>query len=226
MSSVVSTGSVSTGMSQTRVSGKYEGDDKSFCILVLLCWVAIDRALRLARKRSFPAPVARWHEVRDEIYRDIFAHFWDAERQAFQAGPRLDRTRLFGLAHAACQVHFADRSRWVSTLRAIERKLVSDSLVYRYRLGDGFSDGLRATKERSVCAPSGTWSASHGWGISSRPLLLRKNAWLCEPCGPLRRGTWPLGEHLGNFPQAFTHLALISAAYDLDRRLSVAGHPG
>jgi GH15 family glucan-1,4-alpha-glucosidase len=59
----------------------------------VMCWVALDRGLRLAQKRSFPAPLARWYEVRDQIYTDIFAHFWDAKRQAFvqsKGAPTLD----------------------------------------------------------------------------------------------------------------------------------------
>ena len=117
--------------------------------------------------------------------------------------------------------------RWISTLRAIERELVSDSLVYRYRLGDGFSDGLTGQE--------GTFSMCSFWYVEclSRMGDLHKARFFFEKMlgyanhlGLYGEELGPQAQHLGNFPQAFTHLALISAAYDLDRRLSAAGTPG
>src|SRR5262249_28717921 len=105
-------------------------------------WAALDRAIRLAQKRSFPAPIVRWHDCRDEIYRDIFTNFWDASRQTFvqsRGGTGMDASTLL-----MPLIRFISPTdpRWISTLRAIEHDLVSDSLVYRYRLGDGWTDGL------------------------------------------------------------------------------------
>ena len=116
--------------------------------------------------------------------------------------------------------------RWVSTLRAIERDLVSDSLVYRYRIGDRvLRRARRATRARSACARSGTSSACRGSASSSRRAsVFEKMLGYANHLGLYGEELGRRGEHLGNFPQAFTHLALISAAYDLDRRLSVAGH--
>jgi GH15 family glucan-1,4-alpha-glucosidase len=112
-------------------------------------------------------------------------------------------------------------------LRAIERELVSDSLVYRYRLADGFSDGLTGEE--------GTFSMCSFWYVEclSRMGDLHKARFLFEKMLGYANHLGLYGEqlglqaqHLGNFPQAFTHLALISAAFDLDRRLSAAGHEG
>jgi GH15 family glucan-1,4-alpha-glucosidase len=117
--------------------------------------------------------------------------------------------------------------RWLSTLRAIEQELVSDSLVYRYRLGDGYTDGLTGQE--------GTFSMCSFWYVEclSRTGDLHKARFFFEKMlgyanhlGLYGEELGPQGQHLGNFPQAFTHLALISAAYDLDRRLSAAGHAG
>jgi GH15 family glucan-1,4-alpha-glucosidase len=193
----------------------------------VMCWVALDRAIRLATKRSFPAPLPRWYETRDTIYQDIFTRFWDAKQGAFiqHAGA----TTLDAAALLMPLVRFVSPTdpRWISTLRAIACALVSDSLVYRYRDMDGFSDGLSGQE--------GTFSMCSFWYVEclSRMGDLHKARFFFEKMlgyanhlGLYGEELGRQAEHLGNFPQAFTHLALISAAFDLDRRLSVAGHPG
>src|SRR2546421_672156 len=118
------------------------GGRREFLYSRVLCWAAIDRAVRLAQKRSFPGPLVRWHDVRDEIHHDIFTNFWDAKRRAFAQSK--NSTALDASALLMPLIRFVSPTdpRWISTLRAIERDLVSDSLVYRYRVGDAFSDGL------------------------------------------------------------------------------------
>jgi len=203
------------------------GGRQEFLYSRVMCWVAIDRAIRLAQKRSFPSPQARWYEVRDTIYRDINDRFWDATRNAFVQHP--GATTLDASALLMPLVRFISPTdpRWVSTLRAIERELVSDSLVYRYRLGDAFTDGLSGQE--------GTFSMCSFWYVEclSRMGDLHKARFFFEKMlgyanhlGLYGEELGPQAQHLGNFPQAFTHLALISAAFDLDRRLSAAGHAG
>src|SRR5437016_9039977 len=118
------------------------GGRQEFLYSRVMCWVAVDRAIRLANKRSFPAPLARWYETRDAIYQDVFTRFWDATRHAFMQ--HVGATTLDAAALLMPLVRFVSPTdpRWLSTLRAIESELVSDSLVYRYRLAGGFSDGL------------------------------------------------------------------------------------
>ena len=203
------------------------GGRQEFLYSRVLCWAAIDRALRLARKRSFPAPVSRWHDIRDEIYRDIFSHFWDANRKVFVQAK--GSTALDSSALLMPLIKFVSPTdpRWVSTLRAIERELVSDSLVYRYRLGDSFSDGL--TGEEGTFSMCSFWYVeclSRLGDLQQARFFFEKMLGYANHVGLYGEELGHQGEHLGNFPQAFTHLALISAAYDLDRRLSVAGHPG
>ena len=203
------------------------GGRHEFLYSRVMCWVAIDRAIRLALKRSFPAPLPRWHVARDTIYQDVFGRFWDPARRAFvqHAGA----TTLDAAALLMPLVRFVSPTdpRWISTLRAIERDLVSDSLVYRYRVADGFSDGLTGEE--------GTFSMCSFWYVEclSRMGDLRKARFFFEKMlgyanhlGLYGEELGPQAQHLGNFPQAFTHLALISAAFDLDRRLSAAGHAG
>jgi GH15 family glucan-1,4-alpha-glucosidase len=203
------------------------GGRQEFLYSRVMCWVALDRAIRLATKRSFPAPLARWHEVRDTIYRDVFTRFWDPKQHAFVQ--HVGATTLDAAALLMPLVRFVSPTdpRWISTLRAIERELVSDSLVYRYRLAGGFSDGLTGDE--------GTFSMCSFWYVEclSRMGDLHKARFLFEKMlgyanhlGLYGEELGPQAQHLGNFPQAFTHLALISAAFDLDRRLSAAGHAG
>ena len=201
------------------------GGRQEFLYSRVLCWAAIDRAIRLARKRSFPAPLARWHEERDAIYQDIFTHFWDAGGKAFvqaKGSTALDASSL--LLPLVKFIAPAD-PRWVSTLRAIERDLVSDSLVSRYRIGDHFSDGLEGDEGTfNMCSFWYVECLSRLGDLQQARFVFEKMLGYANHLGLYSEELGRRGEHLGNFPQAFTHLALISAAYDLDRRLSAAGH--
>jgi GH15 family glucan-1,4-alpha-glucosidase len=202
------------------------GARQEFLYSRVMCWVAIDRALRLATKRSFPAPLAAWHEVRDTIYRDIYERFWDATRHAFvqhAGGTALDAAALL-----MPLVRFVSPTdpRWVSTLRGIEQDLVSDSLVYRYRPDARFSDGVPGQEGTfSMCSFWYVECLSRMGDLDKARFVFEKMLGYASHLGLYGEELGPQAQHLGNFPQAFTHLALISAAYDLDRRLSAAGHP-
>ena len=200
---------------------------QEFLFSRVMCWVAIDRAIRLATKRSFPAPLSRWYEVRDTIYRDIFQRFWDQRRGGFVQHPGATTFDAAALLMPLVRFVSPTDPRWLSTLGGIERELVSDSLVYRYRLSEDFSDGLTGQE--------GTFSMCSFWYVEclSRMGDLQKARFFFEKMlgyanhlGLYGEELGPRTQHLGNFPQAFTHLALISAAFDLDRRLSAAGHAG
>ena len=186
----------------------------------LMCWVAVDRALRLAEKRSFPAPMARWLGVRDAIYHQMHTEFWNEELQSFvqtKNGKTLDAACLL-----APLVRFISPTdpRWLSTLRAIEQGLVDDSLVYRYKT----EDGLIGT-EGTFCMCS-FWlieCLARSGEVKRARFLLEKTLGYANHLGLFAEELSPSGEHLGNFPQAFTHLALISAAFELNRRLDDKG---
>jgi GH15 family glucan-1,4-alpha-glucosidase len=186
----------------------------------LMCWVAVDRALRLAEKRSFPAPMARWLGVRDAIYHQMHTEFWNEELQSFvqtKNGKTLDAACL--LAPLARFISPTD-PRWLSTLRAIEEGLVDDSLVYRYKA----EDGLIGT-EGTFCMCS-FWlieCLARSGQVKRARFLLEKTLGYANHLGLFAEELSPSGEHLGNFPQAFTHLALVSAAYELNRRLDEKG---
>jgi len=197
------------------------GETQAFLYSRLMCWVAVDRGFRLALKRSFPAPLDRWRAVRDEIYLDIFENFWSDEKGAFvqyEGSEALD---------AACLlmplVRFVGPRdpRWLSTLRAVERELVEESLVYRYRVGEGAADGLDGGEGSfNVCSFWLVECLSRAGEVSRARLLFEKFLGFANHLGLFAEETGPYGQQLGNFPQAFTHLGLISAAYELNRKLS------
>ena len=189
----------------------------------LMCWVAIDRGVRLARKRSLPAPYDRWHKSRDAIYKDIFRNFWDSRRKAFVQSKGAAALDAANLLMPLVKFLGPTDPRWLSTLRAIEEDLVEDSHVYRYRIADGSPDGLPGEE--------GTFTMCSFWYVEclSRAGQVQKSRFFFEKMlgyanhlGLFSEELGPSGEHLGNYPQAFTHLGLISAAHSLDRNLTTS----
>jgi len=205
------------------------GGRQQFVYSRLMCWVALDRALRLADKRSFPADRVRWLAVRDEIYEEIMRQGWSDERQAFvqhYGSTSLDASNLmmplvFFLAPGD--------PRNLQTLDATLRSphaggLVANSLVYRYNVEEA-RDGLSGEE--------GTFNICTFWLVEALTragrtdpkrleqarLVFEEMLGYANHLGLYAEETGPSGEALGNFPQAFTHLALISAAYNLDRAL-------
>ena len=185
----------------------------------LMCWVALDRAVRLARKRSLPAPLLRWAEARDAIHSDIHENFWNVEQQAFvqiRDGEALDASCL--LMPLMRFISPTD-PRWISTLRAVSDRLVVDSLVRRYE--DESVDGLDGIEGSfNMCSFWYVECLARAGDLKRARFLFEKMLGYANHLGLYSEELGPAGEHLGNFPQAFTHLALISAAYYLDRALS------
>ena len=201
------------------------GGKREFLYSRVLCWVAIDRAIRIAQRRSLPGPVARWYGERDAIHADVLARFWNPERRAFMQSPGSRIVDASALLMPLVRFISPTDPRWLSTLAAIEESLVTDSLVYRYRLDDEFSDGLPAGEGTfSMCSFWYVECLSRMGDVLKARHFMDKMLGYANHVGLYGEELGPRAQHLGNFPQAFTHLALISAAYDLDRRLSVCGH--
>ena len=195
------------------------GGQRHFTHSRLMSWVALDRAIRIARDRGFPADLVRWMRVRDQIFRTIMEENWSEKRQAFvqyAGGDVLDAAVLL-----MPLVHFIapDDPRWLSTLDAIGEDLVSDSLVYRYDPAAS-PDGLAGDEGTfSICSFWYVEALSRAGRLHEARLAFEKMLTYANHVGLYSEEIGASGELLGNFPQAFTHLSLISAAVNLDRKL-------
>ena len=192
---------------------EFRGEPQHFLHSRLMCWVAVDRALRMATKRSLPAPYAKWAETRNEIYASIWAEFWSDSCGHFVKTP--GSTEVDGALLLMPLVRFVTGNdpRWLATLDAITKTLTDDGLVFRSPVGRAGGEG--------AFAPCSFWYAE----------CLARAGRLTEAQASLER-TLSYGNHvglfaeefdvrahqLGNFPQALTHLALISAIYEVDRQ--------
>jgi len=187
----------------------------------LMCWVAFDRALRLAQKRSLSAPLEAWQRTRDGIRDDIFTNFWDDELQSFVQSKGTKNLDASVLLMPLMRFISPVDPMWLSTMKAIEARLVEDTLVRRYEAERTHVDGIPGGE--------GSFTACSFWYIEclaragelqKAQLLFEKLLSYANHLGLYSEQIGPSGQHLGNFPQAFTHLALISTATYLDRVLS------
>lgn len=201
------------------------GGAQQFVYSKLMCWVALDRGLRLAEKRSFPADREAWTRERDAIYEEIMSRGFDPGQNCFvQAyGSRtLDASAL--MMPLMFFVSPVD-PRMLGTLDAIMQRLTYDNLVHRYDVA-GTADGIGG--------PEGTFSICTFWLVEALTragrldearLIFEKMLGYANHLGLYSEEIGPRGEALGNFPQAFTHLGLISAATNLDRALTARREP-
>ena len=196
------------------------GGKKKFLYSRLMCWVAIDRGIKIAEARSFPLS-ENWRKERDNIYESIHSEFWDKEKKAFVQYQGADTVDASSLLMPLVRFISPKDPRWLSTLKRIEEELVSDSLVYRYKPELAAPDGFVSYE--------GTFSMCTFWYVEclSRSGQLEKARYFFEKMlgyanhlGLYSEQLGFEGEHLGNFPQAFTHLGLISAAFNLNKQLN------
>ena len=195
------------------------GGQKDFTYSRLMCWVALERAIRMNRARGLPGDIVRWLGERDRVYSQIMHKGWSAERNAFvqhYGSDVLDASILL----MPLTLFIAPKDpRWLSTLDAIGDELVSDSLVYRYNV-EASPDGLRGDEGTfSMCSFWYVEALTRAGRLDEARLAFEKMLTYANHLGLYSEEIGPTGESLGNFPQAFTHLALISAAYNLDRTL-------
>jgi GH15 family glucan-1,4-alpha-glucosidase len=199
------------------------GGQHEFLYSRLMCWVALNRGIRLASKRSFPAPLERWQQVQNTIYLDIFENFWDPQRRTFVQYKGTSTVDAASLLMPMVFFVGPTDPRWLSTMKAIQEDLVDDSLVYRYRIGEAAYDGLLGNEGTfNMCSFWYVECLSRSGDLHGARFNFEKMLSYANHLGLYAEELGPCGEHLGNYPQAFTHLGLISAAYNLDRRLSAA----
>jgi GH15 family glucan-1,4-alpha-glucosidase len=200
------------------------GGPQHFLYSRVMCWVAIDRALRIANFRSFPAPVDRWRGVRDAIYADVFTNFWDDKLQTFVGIRGTDVVDAACLIMPLVDFISAADPKWVSTLRTVEERLMDDSLIYRYDTRTASFDPLGGNEGTfSICSFWYVECLSRAGDLQRARLIFEKLLGYANHLGLFSEQIGPKGEHLGNFPQGLTHISVISAAYDLNRRLTREG---
>jgi len=195
------------------------GGQQNFTYGRLMSWVALDRAIRMAHRHGRPADVPTWTAARDDIYRQINDLGWSDDRQAFVQ--HYDTEVLDASLLYMPLVGFVAPSdpRWQSTLRAMDHELVSDSLVYRYD-PSASPDGLRGAEGTfSMCTFWYVDALARSGRLNQARVTFEKMLTYANHLGLYSEEIGPTGEQLGNFPQAFSHLALISAAINLDFQL-------
>lgn len=194
-------------------------EPKHFLHSRVMCWVALDRAIRLARKRSLPAPLVAWGECRDAIVADVWANFRHPEHGYFvqeRGGTALDAALLM-----MPLVRFVSSTDpvWLATLDAIGERLRDDGLVYRYCNDDGLAGGEGAF---TTCTFWYAECLARAGRLDEAQMILAKGMAYANPLGLFSEEVDTRGVASGNFPQALTHLAFISAAYFIDRQLDPA----
>ena len=204
------------------------GSQQHFLYSKLMCWVAVDRGLRLADRRSFPADRDRWLKVRDTIYEEIMEKGWSETKNAFVQRYGSDALDAANLMMPLVFFVSPTDPRMLRTLEAINQSpekggLVANALVHRYNVNET-EDGLRGEEGTfNICTFWLVEALTRAGRVDEARLTFEQMLGYANHVGLYAEETGHHGEGLGNFPQAFTHLALISAAFNLDRVLGSRG---
>ena len=202
------------------------GGRREFLYSRLTDWVALDRALKIAIRQSLPAPLDKWRDQRDAIDAEIYESFWSDKKQAFvqyKGSETLDASSLLMPLVGFISSH---DPRWKSTLEGIEEELVDDSLVYRYHPEAAASDGLEGS-EGTFCMCS-YWfieCLARSGDLERAQFFFEKMHGFSNHLGLYAEEMDATGRYLGNFPQAFTHLALINTAVYLNDAIEGTTRP-
>ncbi|TET95867.1 MAG: glycoside hydrolase family 15 protein [Dehalococcoidia bacterium] len=196
-------------------------EPKHFTYSKLMAWAAVDRGLRLAKALKRPVDFERWRRAREAMRADILEKSWNENRRSFvqaYGADNLDASALF-----IPMVGFlpADDPRMAATIEAVQKELGRDGFVYRY-LPSQTDDGVDGDEGAfTMCS---LWLASSmitGGRLDEARAIFERVVGLGNQVGLYSEMVDPrTGEFLGNYPQAFTHIALIHTARNLDRALN------
>lgn len=197
------------------------GGAREFLHSRVMCWVAFDRAVRLAQKRSLSGPLDAWWRARDAIRDDIFTNFWDDRLKSFVQAKGTEELDASAMLMPMVRFISPVDPMWLSTMKAIETRLIEGPLVRRYEAERTHVDGLPGGEGSfTACSFWYVECLARSGDLQKALLLFEKLLGYANHLGLYSEELGSNGQHLGNFPQAFTHLALISAASYLDRALS------
>ena len=196
------------------------GGRQQFVYSKLQCWVALDRGLRLSQKRGLPIDREWLRQERDRIYEWIMDRGWNPQRNSFVQFAGSDSLDASNLLMPLVRFISPHDPRMLATIDRTIEDLVSDSLVYRYEIGKGAGDGLTGSEGTfSMCTFWLVEALARAGRLDEARLIFEKMLTYANHVGLYAEEIGPSGQALGNFPQAFTHLGLISAAFSLNRQL-------
>ncbi len=201
------------------------GGPKPFLHSRVMSWVAFDRALRIARHRGLPAPIEHWTQTSANIYEEVMRLGWNEKVNSFVQYYGSDAVDASALLMVLTKFTGPTDPRINATINRIQRELTSDSHVYRYNPKVAADDGLGSLE--GTFSPCSFWLAetlARAGRIDEARLVLEKMLTYSNHVGLYAEEIGPTGEALGNFPQAFTHLSLISTCYNMDRALNGTLH--
>jgi GH15 family glucan-1,4-alpha-glucosidase len=185
----------------------------------VMAWVALDRGIRLATAHGRPARLDRWTTARDDIYVQVMERGFHPSRQAFVQHYDTDVLDSSLLRMAKVGFIASTDPLWASTLTAMDTELVTDSLVYRYDPAAS-PDGLAGDEGTfSLCSFLYVDALAGAGRLEDARNAFEKMLTYANHVGLYSEEIDLTGEQIGNFPQAFTHLALIDAALTLDAAL-------
>jgi GH15 family glucan-1,4-alpha-glucosidase len=183
------------------------------------CWVAIDRAMKIGEDRSLPYDRPRWRRVRDEMYLDIYENFWNEDLQTYVQYRGSDTVDASALLMPLLRFCSSQEPRWLKTFAAIEEKLSADVLIFRYKQEHGATDGLEGDEGAfAICSFWYVECLARIGHVDKATVVFEKMLGYANHLGLMSEEIGLHGEQLGNFPQAFSHLSLISAAFQIDKK--------
>lgn len=203
---------------KTKDKGIWERRDSARIHLfsLAMCWFAFDHAMLLYSRRSHPAPLDTWRKTRDEIFDYIHANLWSDEQESYIHAKGEDRIDASALIIPLVGLCGPRDPCWIKTVSKIEETLLEDNFIHRYS---------SETKKSSYRSDEGTFSLCTFWyaeclakqGQSKRGrYIFERMLSFSSVLGLYSEEVGIEGHHLGNFPQALTHAALISCALTLD----------
>ena len=195
------------------------GGKRAFVHSRVMSWVAFDRAIRIAQEQSLPAPLDEWRSTRDTIYNEIMEKGWNEEKQSFVQYYGSDAVDASALLISLTKFTSETDPRIVHTIERIQRELMHEPHVFRYR-ENAANDGLKGVEGTfSICSFWLVDALTRAGKLEEARQNLEQMLTYANHLGLYSEEIGPLGEGFGNFPQAFTHLALISACHALDQAL-------
>jgi GH15 family glucan-1,4-alpha-glucosidase len=199
------------------------GGARHFVTSRLMSWVAFDRGIRLIHQRGLPGDIAGWMKQSTTIYRELMEQGWNEERKSFVQHYDTDALDASTLLMALMKFSGSSEPHMAATIQRIQAELASGALVRRYNPDKAANDGQEG--QEGFFAACSFWLAEtlvEAGHVDEGRLVLEKTLSYSNHVGLYAEEIGPRGEALGNFPQALTHLSLITACYTIDNKLKAS----